>query len=171
MRSGVDRPYVPEISRETIIDLVADMNRVGFGVLSGYLEPADLQDLRQFVETAVAAAGGEYVVFTGEEEVAGTLLEKLSASPAFVNLLRQVYEQGSGRAAPNQSLYQVLRCLKGQNRPETRTLFSLRLLCRDGASAGDHSITGERWPPRHSTEPAAGQIVVSLQSPRQDLSG
>src|SRR5260221_273057 len=100
---------------DRIVDLVADMNRVGFGMLSGYLEPADLEDLRQFVETAVAAAGGEYLVFTGEEAVAGTLLEKLSASPAFVNLLHQVYEQGSGRAAPNQSLYQVLRCLKGQS--------------------------------------------------------
>jgi hypothetical protein len=79
--SVADRPYVPEISRERIIELVADMNRVGFGVLSGYLEPADLEDLRQFVETAVAAAGGEYVVFTGEEAVAGTLLDELSASP------------------------------------------------------------------------------------------
>src|SRR5260221_7207345 len=115
VRSGANRPYVAEISRETIIDLVADMNRVGFGVLSGYLEPADLEDLRQFVETAVAAAGGEYVVFNGEEAVAGTLLDKLSASPAFVNLLHQVYEQGSGRSAPNQSLYQVLRCLKGES--------------------------------------------------------
>ena len=91
------------------------MNRVGFGVLSGYLEPADLEDLRQFVETAVAADGGEYVVFTGEEAVAGTLLDKLSATPVFVNLLHQVYEQGSGRAAPKQSLYQVLRCLKGKS--------------------------------------------------------
>jgi hypothetical protein len=114
MRTGANGPYVPEISRKTITDLVADMNRVGFGVLSCYLELADLEDLRQFVETAVAAAGGESV-FPGEEAVAGTLLEKLSAAPAFVNLLYQIYEQGSGRAAPNQSLYQVLRCLKGKS--------------------------------------------------------
>jgi hypothetical protein len=83
--------------------------------LSGYLQLADLEDLRQFVENAVAAAGGEYVVFNGEEAVARTLPEKLSASPAFVNLLHQVYEQGSGRPAPNQSLYQVLRCLSGKS--------------------------------------------------------
>jgi hypothetical protein len=107
--------YVQEISRETITNLVADMNRVGFAVLSGYLEPADLKDLPQFVETAVAAAGGEYVVFTGQEAVAGTLLDKLACSPAFVDLLHQVYEQGSGRPVPNQSLYQVLRCLKGKS--------------------------------------------------------
>lgn len=115
MRSVANGPNVPEVSTERINDLVADMNRVGFGVLSGYLEPGDLENLRQFVETAVAAAAGEYVVFTGEEAVAGTLLEKLSASPRFVNLLHQVYEQGCGRAAPNQSLYQVLRCLKGES--------------------------------------------------------
>jgi hypothetical protein len=115
LRGGANWLDVPEISGETVIDLVADMNRVGFGILSGYLQPADLEDLRRFVEAAVAAAGGEYVVFTGEEPVAGTLLDKLSASPAFVNLLHQVYEQGSGRPAPNQSLYQVLRCLKGES--------------------------------------------------------
>jgi hypothetical protein len=62
----------------------------------------------------VAAAGGEYVVFAGEEAVAGTLLAKLSNSPNFVELLHQVYEQGSGRLPPRQSLYQVLRCLKGE---------------------------------------------------------
>jgi hypothetical protein len=115
MSGGAIRPYVPEISHETIIDLVTDMNRFGYGVLPRYLEPADLEDIRQFVETAVAAAGGEYVVFTGEEAVAGTLLDKLSASSAFVNLLHQVYEQGSARAAPKQSLYQALRCLKGKS--------------------------------------------------------
>ena len=115
MKTGVNRPRLPEISHETIIDLVADMNRVGFSVLSGYLQLADLEDLRQFVETAVAAAGGEYVVFTGVEAVTGTLLDKLSASPAFVDLLHQVYEQGCGRTAPNQSLYQVLRCLSGKS--------------------------------------------------------
>jgi hypothetical protein len=115
MSSVANRPYVPEISRERIVDLVADMNSVGFGVLSGYLEPADLEDLRRFVETAVAAAGGEYVAFAGEEAVAGTLLHTLSSSPAFVNLLHQIYEQGSRRTAPNQSLYQLLRCLKGES--------------------------------------------------------
>ena len=77
------------------------------------------------LETAVAAAGGEYVAFTGEEAVAGMLLEKLSPSSAFVNLLHQVYEQGSGHAAPNPSVFQVLRCLKGKSGPEARASLSL----------------------------------------------
>src|SRR5260221_3573137 len=87
MSNVANRPYVPEISRERIIDLVADMNRVGIGVLSGYLEPADLEDLRQSVETAVAAAGRAYVLFTGKEAVGGTLLGHLSASPPLLDVL------------------------------------------------------------------------------------
>ena len=114
-KTDPDGPKVPEVSRETIMAPVGDMNRVGFGVLHRYLRQTDLQELRRFVETAVAAGGGEYVVFTGQEAVAGTLLDKLSASPAFVNLLHQVYEQGSGHAAPNRTIYQVLRCLKGRS--------------------------------------------------------
>jgi len=159
MRSVANGPNVPEVSRERIIDLVADMNRVGFGVLSGYLEPGDLENLRQFVETAVAAAGGEYVVLTGEEAVAGTLLEKLSASPRFVDLLHQVYEQGSGRVAPNQSLYQVLRCLKGKSGLKHALRFHydsyvltalLPVIIPSQGSAG-HLVMAPNWRPVRSS--------------------
>jgi hypothetical protein len=105
---------IPEIPRETILDLVKDMNEVGFGVLPSYLKVADLEDLRQFVKTAVAAAGGEYVAF-GEKALAGTLVDKLSVSPSFVNLLHRVFELGSRRPAPNQSIYRILRCLTGKS--------------------------------------------------------
>src|SRR5260221_11932370 len=84
MRSVANGPNVPEVSRERTNDLVADMNRVGFGVLSGYLEPDDVENLRQFVEAAVAAAGGEYIGLTGGEAVPGTLLDKLPATPRCV---------------------------------------------------------------------------------------
>lgn len=154
-----DRLDVPKISRETVIDLVADMDRVGFGVLSGYLQPADLKDLQRFVETEVAAAGGEYIVFTGEEAVAGTLLHKLSASSAFVNLLHQVYELGSGRAAPNQSLYQVLRCLKGKSGLKHAFYFHydsyvvtalLPVIIPSQGSAG-HLVMAPNWRPVRSS--------------------
>ena len=157
--SGADRPYVPEITEETIINLVADMNRVGFGVVAGYLEPADLGDLRRFVESAVAAASGEYVVFTGEQAVAGTLLDKLSASPAFVNLLHKVYEHGSGRAAPDQSLYQVLRCLKGKSGLKHALRFHydsyvvtalLPVIIPSQGSAG-HLVMAPNWRPVRSS--------------------
>src|SRR5260221_2336533 len=84
MSSVANRPYVPEISRDRIVDLVADMNRVGFGMLSGYLEPADLEDLRQFVETAVAAAGGGYLGVTRADAGVGTRLRKAFAFRPFL---------------------------------------------------------------------------------------
>jgi hypothetical protein len=108
-------PHLPEISEATIIEIVANMNKTGFGVLPAYLQPADLEPLQRFVEFSVSAAGDESVVLIGEKAVAGTLLEKLSTSTAFVKLLHQVYEQGCGHAAPNQSLHPVLRCLKGES--------------------------------------------------------
>ena len=39
MRGTGHKPYIREIPREEIIKLVDDMNRVGFGVVPGYLEP------------------------------------------------------------------------------------------------------------------------------------
>jgi hypothetical protein len=117
------RMSLPEIPREKVMELAVDMDRNGFGVLSGYVQPADLAELRKFVEAAVSAAGGEYVAFAGEEPVAGTLLQVLSSSPVFVNLLHQIYELGSRRSAPDQSLYQLLRCLKGKSGLKHSLLF------------------------------------------------
>ncbi len=103
----------PEISPETIKTLVADMNRTGFAVLPAFLAPSLLEDLVRFVEAAVAKAGGEYVALIGENAVRGTILAKLSGSPSFADLLHHLYEEGLGRPAPDQSLFQILRCLKG----------------------------------------------------------
>ena len=66
----------------------------------------------RFVETAVAKAGWEYVAFTGENAVSGTLLAELSSSSAFADLLHHLYAEGLGLPAPEQSLFQVLRCFK-----------------------------------------------------------
>lgn len=106
---------VPEISPETIKALVSDINRTGFAVLSSFLSPSLLEDLVRFVEAAVAGAGGEYVAFTGENAVRGTLLAEMSSSPVFTGLLHHLYQEGLGRPAPDQSLFQVLRCLKGES--------------------------------------------------------
>ncbi len=106
---------LPEVSHEKIVDLVADMNTKGFGLLPGYLQPEELAGLQSFVQRAVADAGEQYVAFSGEEPVAGTLLQALSNSPAFVDVLHQIYELGADRSAPDQSLYQLLRCLKGES--------------------------------------------------------
>jgi hypothetical protein len=62
---GAEILSLPELSRERIAELVADMNTKGFGILPGYLPPEDLARLRGFVEAAVSAAGEQYVSFNG----------------------------------------------------------------------------------------------------------
>jgi hypothetical protein len=120
---GVAVLALPKLSRERIAELAADMNTKGFGVLPDYVQPEDLARLRSFVEGAVSAAGEQYVSFAGEEPVRGTLLQTLSNSPAFADLLHQVYELGAGAPTPDQSLYQVLRCLKGESGLKHALLF------------------------------------------------
>ena len=100
---------LPELPRERIAELVADMNTKGYGVLPGYLQPEDLARLRGFVEGAVSAAGEQYVSFTGAEPVKGTLLQVLSNSPAFADLLHQLYELGAGVPAPKHHLPRLHR--------------------------------------------------------------
>ena len=151
--------HLPEISRETIKSLVSNMNRTGFAVLPGYLAPPLLEDLASFVETAVADAGGEYVAFTGANAVAGTLLAQLPSSPSFLNLLHQVYEQGLSRRIPEQSLFQVLRCLKGKSGLKHSLRFHydsyvvtalLPVIIPSSGSAG-HLVMAPNWRPVRSS--------------------
>src|SRR5260221_4760157 len=83
---------LPEVSHEKIVDLVADMNTKGFGLLPGYLQPEELAGLQSFVQRAVADAGEQYVAFSGEGPVAGTLLQALCNSTIFGHGLHQIYE-------------------------------------------------------------------------------
>jgi len=126
-RSKVSPPSIwsnaPDVSDETVRTLVADMNRAGVAVLPNYVEAGDLRSLQDFVQSAVDKANGEYVVFNGKHEVTGTLLESLANTPQFERLMHRVYELGAGKPAPTQSLYQVLRCLKGNTGVKQALIF------------------------------------------------
>ena len=99
-----------EISR-----LVRDIDNDGIGMIADFLSTDELQDLQNFVEGAVANAGGEYVLLS-KAQFAKTSLGKLGRSGNFVNLMQRVYEQGSGQSAPlDQGIYQTLRCLRGES--------------------------------------------------------
>jgi hypothetical protein len=104
----------PVISDQTVHGLVAEVDRTGFAVLPHYLSPDALAELQRFVASAVETGGGEYKVFTGKEAVEGTLLAELAEDPAFQSLIRRIYEGAARRPAPDQSIYQVLRCLAGE---------------------------------------------------------
>ncbi|MDE8344405.1 MAG: hypothetical protein POG24_11380, partial [Acidocella sp.] len=85
----------------------------GYAVIPSYITGAMLSQLNDMVINIVKSNQGEYAVLTGKSEIANTLLERIGASDVFTNLLHRIYENGSGRNTPPQSLYQVLRCLSG----------------------------------------------------------
>ncbi len=104
---------ISEISDARVASLVQQINETGVAVLSDVVAQTDLARARAFVATAIGNANG-YVAFAGPDSVTGSGLDDLSGSPAFVNLMRRLYEKGTGREAPAQELYQVLRCLTGK---------------------------------------------------------
>jgi hypothetical protein len=117
------RSRVPQVDDGVVRALVEAMNRAGVASLPNFLNRRDLHDLQAFVREAVERAGGQYVVFTGKEAVGGTILETLAESETFISFIRRVYEEGLGRPAPDQGLYQVLRCLAGETGQKEAYIF------------------------------------------------
>jgi hypothetical protein len=114
---------VPEVSGAQIAALVQQLNTTGYACVPNYVHPDDLLRMREFVGAAIEKSGHEYVSFGGPVEVAGSGLEDFYTSAAFTGLIRTIYEQGTGRPAPQQSLYHVLRCLSGQSGQKHAWMF------------------------------------------------
>jgi hypothetical protein len=103
----------PDLSDEFVSELVNSIERVGYGVVSDYVEQSELDKLRTFVEASVRDAGNQYVCFTGCTDLVGTALERMATSAVFRRLCTRIYERATGNQAPNQPYYQILRCLTG----------------------------------------------------------
>jgi hypothetical protein len=120
-----DRPE-PEFARiaDAMLDkLVDDMNGTGFGVIEDYVSVAKLQRMQQFVSAATGGVGQQYTGFAGKDAVAGTIFSEIGGSASFRDLMRRVYERGTGRTAPASDYYQVLRCLAGQAGQDHSLIF------------------------------------------------
>jgi hypothetical protein len=115
--------HLPQLCDHAVRSLAARIDERGFAVLPDYLEPEALEKLQTFVRQRVLEAGGEYVAFSGREDVTGTLLDKLPDRAEFAGLLRRLYEQATGKAAPAQALHQVLRCLAGRTALKESFIF------------------------------------------------
>jgi hypothetical protein len=116
-------PILQDISDEALDTLVQNIEKTGFGVIPNYIRPNDLEHLQDFAETKVKAAGGEYVGLTGKAAFQGTMLDAIADSPSFVNLIHRIYKNGCGHPPPNQTLYQVLRCINGKSGQEHEFYF------------------------------------------------
>jgi hypothetical protein len=114
---------LPDVPVSTIDNLITELNEVGFASIPNYLSSADLRRMQGFVSSAIEANNHEYVHFNGPDEVSGSGLEELARSPRFVNLIHQIYERGTGKKAPSQGFYQVLRCLSGATGQKNSMIF------------------------------------------------
>ncbi len=103
------------VSPQTMKELASAIDEDGFACLTDYVEPEKLGQMRSFVSDAIARSHGRYASFTGAEEMAGSSLDDMARSASFKELMRGVYEAGTGRPAPNTGFYQVLRCLSGED--------------------------------------------------------
>jgi hypothetical protein len=117
---GIQISHVPDTQ---ILQLVDQLDSVGFASIPNYVHADDLARMRQFIGAAMKKSGNEYIGFGGPEEVAGSGLEDFYVSPAFSGLIKRVYEQGTGRRAPEQELYHVLRCLCGKTGQKHAWMF------------------------------------------------
>lgn len=114
---------IPQISDRQVENLVADLHSKGFGFLPNYIHPSALQRMQFFVDSAIEKSHNEYAVFNGPDAVSGSGLDELSKSPDFLDLMKRIYEQGTGKHAPNESFYQVLRCLAGSSGQKNSLIF------------------------------------------------
>lgn len=109
-------PQTPiEVSEISVQQIVQDIETKGYGCISGFVGPDELQTMRSFVNAALKGSKGEYVGFEGPNEIVGSTLDTLGSRRDFRQLMESIYEQGTGRRPPDTPFYQVLRCLSGKS--------------------------------------------------------
>ena len=113
------------VADDDIARIVLDTDRRGRGCLPGLIAAPDLAAMRASVGSAVERSQGSHVGFTGPDAVAGSRLDALAASPDFRDLIRSIYDRGTGRPAPAEDFHQVPRCLAGSGMDR----HSLRFHC------------------------------------------
>lgn len=95
--------------------VAVEIDQKGYGCLVDYVTAEEIATARALATTAVDAAGGEYVCFTGSRSVAGTVLAELPRAASFRRTCERLYTLGTGDTAPDEEFYQIFRCLKGSS--------------------------------------------------------
>jgi hypothetical protein len=113
----------PTLSDETLGAIADQIDKDGFGVAVNCIDPQALAPLQKDIEKTVDAAGRQYVVFTGRENIQDPFLRELGNSPEFNRAIRTIYEKGTGKRAPAIPFYQVLRCLAGSRGENESYIF------------------------------------------------
>ncbi len=145
-------------SDEQIKTLTASIDQQGYAVLPNWASPAELEQVQALVKRSVAEAGNNYVALSGHQAVAGSLLHEWGRSPVFLDLCRRIVTQATGRAANDDALYQVLRCLVGDSGRRESMIFhydsfvltTIMPVCLPDGNKGDLLMLPSKRPLRGS---------------------
>lgn len=95
--------------------LVRDIDSQGYAVLESFIPDDRLQQARDFIQSQVEQHGPEYFALHGLAAMRGSLFEDLGTSPAFRQLLNDVYQAGLGLTPPpDETTFPVIRFLQGK---------------------------------------------------------
>jgi hypothetical protein len=94
--------------------IVNEMADKGYAVIEGFLSQQQLQVAREHVYYEVERHDHEYFAMQGLDAVKGSIFERMSISPDVLDMFRQIYEQGLGRAPRSLDIFPALRCLQGK---------------------------------------------------------
>ena len=114
---------IPRVADSDVLALVSRLNTDGYGVIPNYIQPEDLARMQGFVGAAMEKSGNQYIGFGSPSAVVGSGLDELYHAPDFVKLMTDVYEKGTGKTAPKQDFYHVLRCLCGETGQKHAWMF------------------------------------------------
>jgi hypothetical protein len=103
-----------DLSAEEIGQAVQAMNDDGYARIAQFFPRDMVDEARGFVDRQLDQHAREYFSYIGREPVRESVLADIGASATFRNLLARVYATGTGTAAPETGIYQVLRVLSGR---------------------------------------------------------
>lgn len=102
------------LDSETQRLIAIELNRVGYACIDNFLQPEQLQELRNYVAEQAQQHQGQYFAHHGGAALTGTLLGSVGSAPELQAMLAGIHRQGTGRNAYQQTIQVVLRCVQGR---------------------------------------------------------
>ncbi len=87
---------ITPVDASSVERIVNEMNSAGYASLDDLISPEYLKRAREYVSQQVQNQGTEYFALHGLHAMSDSFFADLAASPAFQELLKDVYRHGVG---------------------------------------------------------------------------
>lgn len=104
--------------------LVEEIERNGYAVIENFFSTEQLGQARAFVDSRLSTREPGFFALHGTEAMPNTLISHLAGAAPFRALLADLCETGKGlRVPPTESVFPVLRCLRGASSQREHYFF------------------------------------------------